>query len=52
MLITTKSGRFVELPCDEEDATINAAISSDPDTYELTAEEFAQLQPYNSRFAY
>jgi len=48
MFITTKSGRFVELPSDEEDATINAAISSDPDTFELTAEEFTQLQPYKA----
>jgi len=48
MLTTTKSGRFIELPTDEEDASINAGISSDPDTYELTTEEFTQLQPYKA----
>jgi len=46
MLITTKSGRLIEIPTDEEDAAINAGIAADPDTYELSAEEFAQLKPY------
>ncbi|MCX7084760.1 MAG: BrnA antitoxin family protein [Methylococcales bacterium] len=30
----------------EEEVAINAGIASDPDTYELTAAEFAELKPY------
>jgi len=41
----TKLIREFYLPTDEEDAAINAGIAADPDTYELTAEEFAQLKP-------
>ncbi len=33
------------IPTPEEDAKINAGIASDPDTYELTKAEFAQLRP-------
>ena len=32
-------------PTPEEDAAINAAIASDPDAFELTDEEFANLRP-------
>jgi uncharacterized protein (DUF4415 family) len=32
-------------PTDEEDAAINAGIAADPDTYELSDAEFAQLKP-------
>ncbi|WP_448218526.1 BrnA antitoxin family protein [Endozoicomonas sp. 2B-B] len=45
MQIKTKSGRWLELPTDEEEAAINAGIAADPDTYELTDEEFKQLRP-------
>ena len=44
MLLTTKSGRRVELPSDEEEAAINAGIAADPDTYELSDAEFSQLK--------
>ena len=45
MLLKTKSGRILELPSDEEDAAINAGIAADPDTYELSDEEFKRLRP-------
>jgi uncharacterized protein (DUF4415 family) len=35
-------------PTDEEDAAINAGIAADPDSYELTTEEFTQLKPYKA----
>jgi uncharacterized protein (DUF4415 family) len=44
MLLTTKSGRVIEMPSDEEDEIINAGIASDTDTYELSAAEFLQLK--------
>ena len=44
MLLTTKSGRAVEMPTDEENALIEAGIASDVDTYELSAAEFSQLK--------
>ena len=45
MYITSKSGRRVYMPSDEEDAEINVGIGADLDTYELTDSEFKQLQP-------
>ena len=42
-------GRLVEMPNAEEEATINAGIAADPDTYELTEEEFKQLRPISER---
>lgn len=34
-------------PTPEEDAAINAGIAADPDTYELSDAEFAQLKPFS-----
>jgi len=45
MLVTAKSGRFIELPNDTEDELINAGIALDSDTYELSEMEFSQLKP-------
>ena len=45
MQVKSKSGRVFELPSDEEDAAINAGIAADPDTYELSDEEFKRLHP-------
>ncbi|MBT3196099.1 MAG: BrnA antitoxin family protein [Gammaproteobacteria bacterium] len=33
------------IPTDEEDTAINDGIVADPDTYELSSEEFKQLRP-------
>ena len=33
------------LPTDQEDAMIQQGIASDPDTYELSREQFKQLKP-------
>ena len=44
MQLKTKSGLKIELPTPEEDTMINAGIAADPDTYELSTEEFAQLR--------
>lgn len=45
MFLKTKSGRQVEVPTPEEAASIDAGIAADPDTYELTDDEFACLKP-------
>ena len=45
MLLTSKSGRVIELPSDDEEAAINGGINADLDTYELTAAEFTKLRP-------
>jgi uncharacterized protein (DUF4415 family) len=33
-------------PTAQEEAAINAGIAADPDTYELSREEFKQLKPF------
>ncbi len=35
----------------EEEVAINAGIASYPDTYELTAAEFAELKPFTIRLS-
>lgn len=36
------------IPDSEEDSIINSGIANDPDTYELSNEDFSQLRPYNA----
>ena len=36
-------------PTVEEEAQINKGIAADPDTYELSDEEFKQLRPFRGR---
>ncbi len=48
MLLKTKSGRFVELPTEEEDAEINAGIASDPDAFEWTDDNFKNAIPFSA----
>lgn len=44
MQVKSKSGRVFELPTPKENASINAGIAADPDTYELADAEFKQLR--------
>ncbi len=45
MQIKSKSGRDFELPSEQEEADINAGLAADPDTRELTDQEFQQIRP-------
>jgi len=45
MQTTTKSGRIIRLPTDEEEAAIQRGIDSDPDNPELTEEFFRNARP-------
>src|SRR5690606_6986497 len=45
MRIKTKSGRELILPTPEEDEAIDRGVAADPDTYELSDEEFKTLRP-------
>ncbi len=45
MYLTTKDGRKILLPSDEEDAAITAAALADPDAAPLTEAELAALKP-------
>ncbi|MFA7239787.1 MAG: BrnA antitoxin family protein [Sulfuricellaceae bacterium] len=49
MFLKSKSGRLIEVPSQVEADAINAGIAADPDTYELTDEEFARLKPMRGR---
>lgn len=44
MQTKSKSGRTFKLPSKAEEESIAAGIAEDPDTYELTDPEFAQLR--------
>lgn len=37
------------MPTDEEDAAINRGIAADPDTFEVSAEQMAAMQPLAKR---
>jgi len=45
MQTKSKYGRTFTLPSRDEDAGINEGIAQDPDTRELTDEEFRRLRP-------
>ena len=47
--IETEQWGRLELNTPEEEAAINAGIAADPDTYELTPEEMAELRPISER---
>lgn len=44
MRVKSKSGRVFTLPTPTETAAINAGIAADPDTYEVSDEEFKQMR--------
>ncbi len=44
MSAVSKQKRSFILPTPEEDAAINAGIAADPDTHELSGEEFTKLR--------
>ncbi|MGB5733379.1 MAG: BrnA antitoxin family protein [Thiohalocapsa sp.] len=45
MHVKSKPGRILDLPSLGEEARIRTGIAADPDTYELSDEEIAQLRP-------
>lgn len=42
--VKTRSGRVLELPTPEEDEAINRGIAADPDTYEVSDEDFKRMK--------
>ncbi len=44
-----RRSKVLILPTPEEDEAINRGISEDPDTWELSDEEFTQLRPFRGR---
>ncbi|WP_250483290.1 BrnA antitoxin family protein [Caballeronia sp. GaOx3] len=47
--IKTRSGRALELPTPEEDKAINRGIAADPDTYEVSDEQFKKMKRRGER---
>jgi uncharacterized protein (DUF4415 family) len=47
--IRTRSGRTIYLNTPEEDEAINRGIAADPDTYELSTREIAELKPLGAK---
>ncbi|WP_250528829.1 BrnA antitoxin family protein [Caballeronia sp. ATUFL_F1_KS4A] len=47
--IRTRSGRVLELPPPEEDKAINRGIAADPDTYEVSDEQFKKMKRRGER---
>ena len=45
MYVTDKTGRKYRLPTAEETQRIRTGIAADPDAYELTDTEMAELRP-------
>jgi len=42
--IKTRSGRVLELPTPEENEAINRGIAADPDTFEVSDEDFKKMK--------
>jgi uncharacterized protein (DUF4415 family) len=47
--LTMRNGRKLLLPTPEEEAAINAGIAADPDTHEVTDEEFGRMRRMRGR---
>jgi uncharacterized protein (DUF4415 family) len=47
--VTLRDGRKILLNTPQEDAAINAAIASDPDTYTPTAEEWQRMKRHHEK---
>ncbi|MDF3835541.1 BrnA antitoxin family protein [Cupriavidus basilensis] len=47
--IKTRSGRTINLPTPEEDEAIKRGIAQDPDTYEVSSEDFKKMKPLGKR---
>jgi len=45
MHVLSKSGRIFDLPSPAEEERIRNGIAADPDTYELSDQQIAQLRP-------
>jgi hypothetical protein len=44
MSVKSQSGRIFDLPTSEEESAIQAGIAQDPNTYEVTDDEFRKLK--------